>query len=209
MGGMNRPEQISEAQHAALDKLAPALARSCYVAGGIAIAARLRHRPSRDLDLFTAADPTEHLSDLEAIPGVIVTGRARGTLHLTVDGVPVSILHYEYSTLLPTESVADIPIPLASLEDLACMKLSAIAGRGLARDFWDLHELLLSTGRTLDEYLAAFRRKYPAQDIGHVVRSLAYFGDADSQPLPLGLTEARWKEIRRDFEARVARLVTP
>ena len=49
------------------------------------------------------------------------------------------------------------------IDDLACMKLSAIAGRGLARDFWDLHELIVASGRSLPEMLAAFRRKYPVQ----------------------------------------------
>lgn len=86
------------------------------------------------------------------------------------------------------------------------MKLSAIAGRGTARDFWDLHTIVVRTGRPLGELLDAFTRKYPVEDIGHVVRSLAYFGDA-SGPLPAGLTAARWEAIQRDFEAWVRALM--
>ena len=90
-------------------------------------------------------------------------------------------------------------MPVASLDDLACMKLSAITGRGAARDFWDLHTIVTRTGRPLREFLDKFTRKYPGEDIGHIVRSLVYFGDP-SGPLPAGLTSERWEEIQRDFE---------
>lgn len=89
---------------------------------------------------------------------------------------------------------------LASIDDLACMKLSAIAGRGAARDFWDLHTIVTRTGRPLLDFLDAFRRKYPTEDLGHVLRSLVYFGDA-GDPLPEGLSPSEWKRIQRDFEA--------
>jgi len=64
------------------------------------------------------------------------------------------------------ESVDSLPISLASVDDLACMKLSAIASRGLARDFWDLHALLAATRTSLHSQLAAYRRKYPVEDVG-------------------------------------------
>ena len=86
------------------------------------------------------------------------------------------------------------------------MKLSAIAGRGAARDFWDLHCIVTRTGRPLSEFLRTFSRKYPVEDIGHIVRSLVYFGDA-SGPLPAGLTSERWEAIQRDFETWVRALV--
>jgi hypothetical protein len=93
-------------------------------------------------------------------------------------------------------------MPVASINDLACMKLSAIAGRGAARDFWDLHTIVTRTDRPLTDFLDAFRRKYPVEDIGHVLRSLVYFGDA-GDPLPNGLSPSLWAQIRRDFETWV------
>lgn len=95
---------------------------------------------------------------------------------------------------------------MTSLDDLASMKLSAISSRGKARDFWDLHEILSHRGQSLADALAAFCRKYTQEDVGHVVRSLVYFGDADAEPLPDGLERERWAEIRRDFEHRVLAL---
>lgn len=200
-------EAIPPAQRKVLDKLAPLIADAFYLAGGAAIAARLHHRQSRDLDLFSAENPVDRITAIEGIEGATIIGRARGTIHLAIDGVPVSLLQYPYPMLQAPERVEGLPIPLASVADLACMKLSAIAGRGIARDFWDLHALMAATGDGLTAQLAAFRRKYPVEDVGHVIRSLAYFGDAESQPLPEGLSAVRWKEIRRDFETWVADLV--
>jgi hypothetical protein len=53
-----------------------------------------------------------------------------GTLHGIVKGVRVSFLQYQYPLLKPLERWNEMSCPLASLEDLACMKLSAIAQRG-------------------------------------------------------------------------------
>jgi hypothetical protein len=150
------------------------------------------------------------MSDLDAIlqsqlvhlAGVEIESRAPGTLHLRVDEIPVSLIEYRYPLLAPPLSIANLPVPVASIDDLACMKLSAIAGRGAARVFWDLHTIVVHTGRPLPDFFDAFRRKYPVEDLGHVLRSLVYFGDA-GVPLPPGLSPSQWARIRRDFETWV------
>jgi Nucleotidyl transferase AbiEii toxin, Type IV TA system len=202
---------ITGAQLAALEKLAPALEPDTYLAGGVAIATAFGHRASLDLDLFVSRDfDPERLEERVAAAesDVRVTGRARGTLHLEVGTVPVSILSYRYPLLAPTERRLDIPVPIASLEDLACMKVSAIAGRGAAKDFWDLFVLLGHgvAGGTLESLLASYARKFPIEDIGHAIRSMAYFADADAAPLPLGLSPVFWAEIKRTFAAWVRAL---
>jgi len=126
-------DPITAAQRAALVKLAPLLAPDCYLVGGVAIAAHLHHRTSRDLDFFSAADPTALRSALEQLPGVVIESRAPGTIHLKLDGVPVSLIEYRYALLSPPEHRAELPVPVAAIDDLACMKLSAIAGRGTMR----------------------------------------------------------------------------
>jgi len=119
----------------------------------------------------------------------------------------LSILSYRYPMLAPTRTVRQVPMPVASPQDLACMKLSAIAGRGSAKDFWDLYEMLeRGVADSLAELLALYRQKYPVEDTGHAVRSLAYFGDADAAPLPNGLTPARWEEIKAAMRQRVRAL---
>ena len=197
---------ISDAQRAALEILAGVVDPATYVGGGVAVALRLEHRQSRDLDLFVpSSDPVDVSPELER-SGIRILRRADGTLHIEVSGIPASILRYRYPLLHPAERIPGVPIPVASFDDLICMKLSAIAGRGARRDFWDLHAMLSARRQPLREALEAYGRKYAAEDIGHVVRSLAYFADADSEPMPIGLTAKQWDDIKATLQAWIREL---
>jgi hypothetical protein len=204
-------EGITPAQREALAQLSPALDATTYLAGGVAIAVELHHRLSLDLDLFVTHDfDADRLAErlLPHAPTLRVVGRSAGTLHADVVGVPVSILSYRYALLVPTHTRDDLPVSIASLEDLACMKVSAIAGRGAAKDFWDLSELLKAgvSGGELPPLLELYRRKFPVDDTGHAIKSLSYFGDADAAPLPRGLLPAQWDAIKGEFARRVRAL---
>lgn len=202
---------VTPQQRDALRALVPALPDDAYLAGGVAVAAALGHRLSRDLDFFVPEDfdPQSMAERLVAqVSGLIITSTAAGTLYVEVNGVPASILVYRYPLLAEPQPSAELGVRVASLEDLACMKLSAIASRGLARDFWDLHGLLqrgVADG-SLEKALTLYREKYASHDIGHVVRSLVYFGEADQSPLPRGLSAPAWAAMKRDLEGWVAAL---
>jgi hypothetical protein len=86
------------------------------------------------------------------------------------------------------------------------MKLSAMAGRGARRDFWDLGALLERLGWSLPCALEQYQKKYTSEDVGHVVRSLVYFTDAEAEPWPTGLSRQEWQRIKEDFVARVRAL---
>jgi hypothetical protein len=196
---------MTAAQEKALGDVARVVDASFYLAGGVAVAVHLGHRISRDLDLFSqTTDPTT-LADVfvQQCPESEIVDRSPGTLHLQVAGVPVSAIRYAYPDLASSERIPGVPVPVASVLDLIAMKLSAIAGRGAARDFWDLHAMLAAEGKALAVALDAFRKKYVREDVGHVVRSLAYFADAEAEPMPPGLTPEIWRRIRADFEAWV------
>jgi hypothetical protein len=202
---------ITEAQRSALERLAPVLDPGTYLVGGVAVALVLEHRTSLDLDLFVPRDFEEDrlVERLAAtLTDLRIVGRGRGTLHVEIGGVPTSILSYRYPTLSPPTARFDVAVPVASVDDLVCMKLSAIAGRGAAKDFWDLDLLLEhgAAGGTLTEALRLFARKYASEDVGHVVRSLAYFGDADAAPLPAGLDAKVWGEVKNRTAKRVRAL---
>jgi hypothetical protein len=64
-----------------------------------------------------------------------------GTLHGSIQDVRVTFLQYQYPMLKPVQRWEDMNCDLASLADLACMKLSAIAQRGARKDFCDLYAL--------------------------------------------------------------------
>lgn len=202
---------IPEPQRKCLAVLAKWIDEGTYLAGGVAVAALLHHRASRDLDLFVPHDfEPERFEERLSAGGAAarIVGRARGTLHLELDGIPVSVLSYRYLMLAAPLSVDGLALPIASPADLACMKLSAIAGRGAAKDFWDLDGLLELgvAGGSLSGALELYAQKFPIEDVGHVVRSLAYFGDADAAPLPNGLSPSEWGRIKAAFQRRLKAL---
>jgi hypothetical protein len=202
---------ISAPQRAVVRALGAALPSEAYLGGGLAIAAWVGHRSSLDAYFFLPEDfdPERLAEQLAAsLPALRVTGAAKGTLYAALDGVPVSVLSYRYPMLRECERHEDLGARLASVEDLVCMKLWAIASRGLARDFWDLHALLEygTASGSLERALELYAQKHPSADVGHVVRSLVYFGEAESAPLPRGLTPSQWSRIRADFEQWVIAL---
>ena len=155
---------------------------------------------------FDAALLARDLSS--AGPGLEVTSVADRTVYAVIDGIPASVIGYSPPPLRPVERVPGLALGLASLEDLVTMKLAAIGGRGAAKDFWDLDVMLRGgvCGGALSGALEAYGKRFPGVDPGYLLRALTYFGDADSAPLPVGLTGAEWAGIKERSSARVKRL---
>jgi len=205
--------RLTAEQRNALRLLGSALPDEAYLAGGVAVALTFNHRTSRDLDFFLPHefDPERLAGQLQKTlsgSSLAITSTAPSTLYMELDHVPASAIAYGYPLLGPAERAPELGTRVASLEDLTGMKLSAKAARGAARDFWDLHTLLEggTAGGTLAGALELYVRKFPAHDIGHVVRSLAYFGDAVAAPLPSGLEPTRWAAIKSWFREAVEAL---
>jgi hypothetical protein len=196
-------EVLEPGQDAVLRRVAGTLAaEGFYLGGGTAIALHLGHRKSVDLDWFTAErveDPRQLVGRLRD-QGVVVENAQtqRGTVHGAVDGVRVSLLEFRYGLLAPVERFDDVPI--AALDDLAPMKLSAIAQRGTRRDFVDIHALVQEF-RPLPEMLELYRRKFEVEDLTHVVYGLGYFDDAEPEQMPAMLRDADWETIKTDLRA--------
>jgi hypothetical protein len=123
-------------------------------------------------------------------------------LVLEVDDQAVSFSTYGYPLLDPTDTVSNVP--LAGLTDIGLMKLDAIAGQGMRKDFADLYFLCQHV--PLDVLFARSVDKYP-HDRGsgmRVLSALVDFEIADQQePLTL-LLPAEWHEIKA-FHAQEAR----
>ena len=108
-----------------------------YLAGGTALAIYYGHRRSVDLDWFTLqslSDPLNFAQKLrdEGVP-FETNSTERGTLYGLVNTVRTSFIEYRYALLQPLVTWDDGQCQLAGLDDLACMKLSAIAQRGRAK----------------------------------------------------------------------------
>ena len=180
-----------------------------YLAGGTASALSFGHRRSVDLDFFTAESFQEDqlLMGLQPQTRLSVIARAQHTLHLHIGGVKVSFLGYVYPVLFPLMLLAGVKI--ADPRDVACMKISALAGRGTRRDFFDVYVAARQYG--LNDLLALFRRKYAAADYSaiHILKSLTFFADAERDPLPDLLVPLTWDEVKQFFQTEVPRLSLP
>lgn len=194
---------LSSAQIHALGKLGRLTeARHFYLAGGTALTIYLGHRQSLDLDWFTEepfANPLQFARFLQEAGVSFSTEQiAEGSLHGWVEGVRVSFLEFQYPLLSPLVWWEDLGVPLASLEDIACMKLAAIAQRGSKKDFYDVF-FLCRTTFSLEEMLGFYQRKFSIQDIGSVLFGLVYFDDAEKEPDPLLLQNVNWEQVKRSF----------
>ena len=177
-----------------------------YLAGGTALALMEGHRVSVDLDIFTERmrDAEEVLDRLRRqVPELSVTSAETGTVYVEVHGVQVSVIEYRYPLLGPT--VATDGLALANRDDIAAMKLSAIASRGSRKDFVDLW-ILLTRHRPLAKCLALYEEKFEVRDVGHVVRSLVHFDDAERDPPLRLLIDIDWEALKADVQGRVAEL---
>jgi hypothetical protein len=198
------PEILQGAQAQVLRGLAPLVsARQFYLGGGTALAIHLGHRLSIDLDWFTPGeivDPLRLAQDLrdEEIP--FVTGSIeRGTLHGMMETVRLSFMEYHYPLLEPTILWPEYACLLASMADLACMKLSAVAQRGSRKDFIDIY-VLGNNDLSLKDMLSLYQRKYSVKDISHVLYGLSYFDDAEREVSPKLLLEMDWKVVKKTIQ---------
>jgi hypothetical protein len=197
-------EILKPRQREVLRSLGPVADRNgFYLGGGTAIALHLGHRHSIDFDWFRQTvleDPLELARDLqdEGIP--FVTGWTRPTtLYGTVRGVRVSFFRFRYRLLRSLVLWPETGCQLASLEDLACMKLSAISQRGSRKDFIDLFALGRH-GFSLQQMLGWYREKFEVDDIAHLLYALVYFDDADAEPRPSMFWKVSWREVKETLQ---------
>ncbi len=113
-----------------------------YLAGGTALALRLGHRVSIDLDFFSAIDDITRRTRQEILTALSTLSPQAledvdGNLLLEVSGLHVGFFGYGYVLLEPTDHVENMA--LASIVDIGLMKLDALIRRGSRKDFYDLY----------------------------------------------------------------------
>jgi hypothetical protein len=204
------PKVLSAAAWKTVRKLvAEESAAAWTLAGGTALALQFGHRYSEDLDFFRAGpfDAERMLSALAAIGELRVQARTADTLHVQLDGLRVSYLKAEAPFLFPTTRYRGLRI--ADPRDISVMKIIAIGGRGSRKDFVDLY-FLLRSGVNLRDMLALVHRRFRQLDYNdyHLLKSLAYFADAETEPLPDLIRPVDWKTIESEIRGAV-RSISP
>ena len=203
-------ESLNKKQFSVLRKLAPVVQqKEFYLGGGTALAIYLGHRVSEDLDWFTSNQMGDAMILAQSLRNenldFITEQIAPGTLHGSISGVRVTFLEFQYPLLKTPTQWKETGHALASLEDLACMKLSAAAQRGARKDFCDIYALGTKQF-SLKEMVDLYREKFGVQDISPVLYGLAYFDDAESERMPKMLWKVNWTDIKKAIEAWVKTL---
>jgi hypothetical protein len=151
--------------------------------GGTALSLQIGHRISLDIDLFTrnALDPQEMLVYLEKNYGFKLQFMYNNTLKGFIKGIFIDLLRHDYPWV--SDPVKENGITMASLADIAAMKLNAISGNGTrAKDFVDIYFLLKHY--SLVELIGFYKVKYSERNDFHVIKSLTYFDDIIKENWP-------------------------
>lgn len=180
------------------------------LAGGTGLALQLGHRTSEDFDFFRTddVDPRRLIPALEAAGACELLQEAEHTLTLLCAGVKLSFFRVRDPFIFPLKSYRFFHV--ASVREIALMKLVAISGRGARKDFVDLYRILRE-GFTLPGLFADLPRKYGPARINtyHILKCLTYFADAEEEPEPRMLTPFDWVECKALFCREARALVLP
>lgn len=164
--------------------LAP-LKTDFYLAGGTALALQIGHRDSIDFDFFKTTDFDtqiffQKLKKILKDFSLTKIQEEANTLTVLVDN-EIKLSFFTYNYPLINKKIDEENLCLASIEDIAAMKLSAILGRSTNKDYIDLYFILQT--HKLKDILKLAEKKFPDIDTNLILKSLVYFSDIKSEPI--------------------------
>lgn len=173
-------EILSKDQAGLLFKLK--LPRNYYLAGGTALALYLGHRTSLDFDFYTTGEfgREKIFNLLKKICGeenITVSSLEKNNFIGTINKVNVSVFYYPYKLLAALINIKHIS--LASLNDIAAMKIIAVIQRPAKRDYIDIHYLLKQY--PLETIFQWAEKKYPNFNPYLALRALSFFDDVEGE----------------------------
>lgn len=163
--------------------------------GGTSLALQIGHRKSIDIDLFGEIDCDQYeLVDALSDFGKLTILKESKNIHVyQLNGVKIDIVNYKYPWINPM--LVEDNLRLADIKDIAAMKITALIGRGTKKDFIDLAFLLDIF--SLNEIFNLYEKKYPEASRFMAMKSIAYFDDAEQEPMPFMLKEKSWNDIKK------------
>jgi hypothetical protein len=176
-----------------------------YLAGGTALALYIGHRVSIDFDFYAPEgfDSQKILRKFEKSKIIVNLIQAEeDTLIFKASGIEISLFTYPYRLVMPLTKTEYLD--MASLEDIAAMKIVAIIQRGIRRDYIDLYFLIKLLG--IKKIFCACEKKYSAFNKYLALQALTYYDDADKassgQNLAM-LKRVSWDDIKTFVTASV------
>lgn len=173
-----------------------------YLAGGTALALQVGHRSSVDLDFFLPQNDfniAALLKHFSRAPGWTVKVAKEGTIYAELLGAKISFIAYPF--FAPKQaSLWYGAARVLGPRDIATMKVIAISQRGRKRDFYDLYWCAKNL-EPLADIVGRLDYQYPTvkHDYHHIIKSLAYFVDAENDPAPKIFFKASWLEVKKFF----------
>jgi predicted nucleotidyltransferase component of viral defense system len=185
-----------------LEQIGDILPPGTYLAGGTALAMHLNHRSSFDLDFYCPQEfDIEMLKQrVESIyPEFSVISTSWQTLTGKYKDTEISIFYYKYPLLKPLTKWKSLNV--ASIEDIAVMKLEAIGGRGLKRDFFDLYKICVNKNWSIKDVLEMRNSKFPNAEasLPHIIKSLIFFDDAETRSERAEIVDKEWEMVKKFF----------
>ncbi|MBV6401500.1 MAG: hypothetical protein CNIPEHKO_01802 [Anaerolineales bacterium] len=172
-----------------------------YLAGGTALSLQIGHRLSVDLDFFS---PTEDIPSIRAelehalTPlQAIYASSAWGNLIYLAHGVRMGFYGYGFPLVAPL--VKTDGMRLASVEDIALMKLDTLLSRASRKDFYDLYFICQTI--SLTNIFKKANLKFPSVRDFEVqaTKRLVFFENAEQESDPVLLHEANWGAVKKYF----------
>ena len=174
-----------------------------YMVGGTALSLQLNLRESFDFDFCTSDmfNSDVLLSELKSIGNTEVKQNQKGTIDVLLDGVQVSFFFYQNNLVENIVKNDEIPnLRMASILDIAAMKVAAIGGRGAKKDFFDLYNIMKKCNKDKEKLASAVIKKFGTNvNYVNMIMGLSYFEDAESEELPKTFVEYDWNTIKQFF----------
>ncbi len=151
--------------------------------GGTALSLQIGHRKSVDLDLFSQKEFSSNslLEKLESDFEFEMDSLETNTLVGSIRGIKVDLITHKYPII--SNVIKEDGIIMASLNDIAAMKINAISNNGTrVKDFIDLYQLLNIF--QFSDMIRFYEAKYSHRNSFHAIKSINYFDDVSLNDWP-------------------------
>jgi predicted nucleotidyltransferase component of viral defense system len=176
--------------------------REFSLVGGTALSLYLGHRKSIDLDLFrkdsfSASALSLYLKEKYNFQEDF---QDNNTLKGFINDIKIDFITHKYENVKTIHTIEKLR--LYSLEDIAAMKLNAIADNGTRlKDFVDI--VCLSTKMSLNEMLESYQKKYPNTNAMRALRGLTYHADIMHEPIDLIIGDYNWNKVSQRIDEMI------
>ncbi|WP_084675084.1 nucleotidyl transferase AbiEii/AbiGii toxin family protein [Hippea jasoniae] len=172
--------------------------------GGSALTLRLCHRISEDLDFFTFHKENFNINKLREILTPFsekeIVNISDEQIDIFLDGVKVTFFNAGWNFLKPKE-ISNFNV--ASLKDIAVMKINTLFLRAKYRDYYDLY--FLSQYFTLNELYEFSRNILQGINKKLFIAALLFIDDIDDEDIEYlkPAKKVSLKDIRKHFETKI------